>query len=84
MSVFSVGGNAGFAIGPLFVTAVLAATGTRGTPLLALPALVTGVAVYAVRRHDGHTAASGGPAGKTAGPGSRCSSRRVTRPGSFV
>jgi hypothetical protein len=53
MSVFSVGGNAGFAIGPLFVTAVLAATGTRGTPLLAAPALVTGIAVYAVLRYDG-------------------------------
>jgi len=56
MSIFSVGGNAGFAIGPLFVAAVLAVTGTRGTPVLALPALITGVAVYAVLRHGGHIA----------------------------
>lgn len=61
MSVFSVGGNAGFAIGPLFVAAVLTATGTRGTSILALPALITGVAVYAVLRHSGHSAAPGRP-----------------------
>jgi FSR family fosmidomycin resistance protein-like MFS transporter len=69
MSVFSVGGNADFAIGPLFVVAVLAATGTRGTPLLALPALIAGVAVYAVLRHDGHTTASERPGERrAAGP----------------
>ncbi len=66
MSVFSVGGNAGFAIGPLFVVAVLAATGTRGTPLLALPALVTGTAVHAVLRHGGHSVSSK-PGGRRAG-----------------
>ena len=66
MSVFSVGGNAGFAAGPLLVAAVLATTGTRGTPVLAVPALITGVAVYAVLRHGGHTA-SGKPAGRRDG-----------------
>lgn len=30
MSVFSIGGNAGFATDPLFVAAVLTATGARG------------------------------------------------------
>lgn len=67
MSVFSVGGNAGFAIGPLFVTAVLAATGTRGIPFLAVPALITGVAVYAVLRRSGHRPASRKPSGHQAG-----------------
>jgi len=65
MSIFSVGGNAGFAIGPLFVAAVLVVTGTRGTPVLALPALITGVAVYAVLRHGGHIA-SRKPGGRRA------------------
>lgn len=46
MSVFSIGGNAGFATGPLFVTAVLTATGARGILFLAVPAVTTGVAVY--------------------------------------
>jgi MFS transporter, FSR family, fosmidomycin resistance protein len=46
MSIFSVGGNLGFAIGPLFVTAVLIPAGTHGTVFLTIPALVTGVVVY--------------------------------------
>jgi FSR family fosmidomycin resistance protein-like MFS transporter len=41
MSWFSVGGNAGIALGPLVVTPVLLATRLPGTPLLALPAIVT-------------------------------------------
>ena len=39
MSVFSVGGNVGFAIGPLFVSAVLVVAGLRGTVFLAVPAV---------------------------------------------
>ena len=66
MSVFSVGGNAGFAAGPLFVAAVLGATGTKGTPVLAVPALITGVTVYAALRHGDHTAAPGKPSGRQA------------------
>jgi MFS transporter, FSR family, fosmidomycin resistance protein len=46
MSVFAVGGNAGFAIGPLFASAVLIAVGTRGTVFLAVPALVTGAIMF--------------------------------------
>jgi MFS transporter, FSR family, fosmidomycin resistance protein len=46
MSIFSVGGNLGFAIGPLLVTAILIPAGTRGTVFLTVPALVTGVVVY--------------------------------------
>jgi MFS transporter, FSR family, fosmidomycin resistance protein len=41
MSWFSVGGNVGIALGPLVVSPVLLATGLRGTPLLAIPAVVT-------------------------------------------
>jgi FSR family fosmidomycin resistance protein-like MFS transporter len=49
MSWFSVGGNVGIALGPLVVTPVLLATGLRGTPLLAIPAVVMAV-LLATRR----------------------------------
>jgi len=45
MSLFTVGGMAGFAIGPLMITPVLIAFGTRGSVILALPVLVTALAV---------------------------------------
>ncbi len=38
MSVFSVGGNAGFALGPLVATGVLLTAGLRGSALLVIPA----------------------------------------------
>jgi FSR family fosmidomycin resistance protein-like MFS transporter len=41
MSWFSVGGNAGIALGPPIVTPILLATRLPGTPLLAVPAIVT-------------------------------------------
>jgi MFS transporter, FSR family, fosmidomycin resistance protein len=40
MSWFSVGGNAGIALGPVIVTPILLATRLDGTPLLAVPAVV--------------------------------------------
>ena len=40
MSVFALGGNVGYALGPLLATPVLLITGVRGTPLLTLPILV--------------------------------------------
>ena len=40
MSWFSLGGNVGFAAGPMLVTAVLGVTGLFGTPLLAVPAVI--------------------------------------------
>jgi len=43
MSLFALGGNTGFAIGPLFATPVLLATGVRGTGLLVVPAAVMAV-----------------------------------------
>jgi MFS transporter, FSR family, fosmidomycin resistance protein len=49
MSWFSVGGNAGIALGPIIVTPILLATRLHGTPLLALPAVAM-AAVLAVRR----------------------------------
>jgi MFS transporter, FSR family, fosmidomycin resistance protein len=49
MSWFSVGGTAGIALGPLVVTPVLLVTGLRGTPLLALPAVLT-ASLLAIRR----------------------------------
>jgi MFS transporter, FSR family, fosmidomycin resistance protein len=49
MSWFSVGGTAGVALGPLVVTPVLLVTGLRGTPLLALPAVLT-ASLLAIRR----------------------------------
>ncbi len=49
MSWFSVGGNVGIALGPLVVTPVLLATGLRGTPLLAIPAVAMAV-LLATRR----------------------------------
>jgi MFS transporter, FSR family, fosmidomycin resistance protein len=49
MSWFSVGGNAGIALGPVIVTPVLLATRLDGTPLLAVPAVVM-AGVLAVRR----------------------------------
>lgn len=40
MSVFALGGNAGFALGALIATPLLLATGLRGTMLLIIPAVV--------------------------------------------
>jgi MFS transporter, FSR family, fosmidomycin resistance protein len=49
MSWFTVGGNAGIALGPVIVTPVLLATRLHGTPLLALPAVIMAT-VLAIRR----------------------------------
>jgi FSR family fosmidomycin resistance protein-like MFS transporter len=40
MSIFTLGGNIGYALGPLLATPVLLVTGVRGTVLLILPVLV--------------------------------------------
>jgi FSR family fosmidomycin resistance protein-like MFS transporter len=47
MSFFSVGGNAGFALGPVLVTPLALAFGLAGTPLVAL--LPAAVALYQLR-----------------------------------
>lgn len=54
MGWFSLGGNAGFAVAPVLVTAVVAGAGLAGTPLLGLPAAIGAVlCVSAVRRLGG-------------------------------
>jgi FSR family fosmidomycin resistance protein-like MFS transporter len=50
MSVFALGGNLGFALGPLLVTPIVASGGLAATPLLALPALVGAVLMLVVVR----------------------------------
>jgi MFS transporter, FSR family, fosmidomycin resistance protein len=45
MSLFTVGGMAGFAAGPLLITPTLIAFGTRGAMLLALPVVIMSLAV---------------------------------------
>jgi MFS transporter, FSR family, fosmidomycin resistance protein len=70
MSFFSVGGTAGIALGPLVVTPVLLATGLAGTPLLALPAVVT-AALLAARKpwRRAHAAAQRTAQRRPAAPG---------------
>ncbi|MEV7023679.1 MFS transporter [Kitasatospora sp. NPDC093558] len=50
MSWFSVGGNVGFALAPVLVSAVVAAGGLRATPFLVVPALVGSVLCVVVLR----------------------------------
>lgn len=47
MSVFAVGGNVGYALGPLVATPVLLAFGVEGTVLLVLPALAAAAVLLA-------------------------------------
>ena len=55
MSYFSVGGNAGFALGPLAVLLILAIGGISATPLLVIPgAAVAALLVLDVGRFKGH------------------------------
>jgi len=46
MRWFAVGGNLGFAIGPIFATAVIGAWGLHGSLFAALPVCVTGALVF--------------------------------------
>lgn len=67
MGWFSLGGNLGFAVAPLLVTAVVAAGGLRLTPLLVLPALVGAVLCLPVLRAlERQREAAGDSAGTTA------------------
>jgi FSR family fosmidomycin resistance protein-like MFS transporter len=51
MSLFSLGGNAGFALGPILVTALVLTLGLRGTLLLAvIPAIVAVVIAHELPR----------------------------------
>lgn len=65
MSWFSVGGNIGFALGPVLVTPVLAFGGLGWSPLLAVPALVGGaLTMVALRGVHGAAASATAPAGR--------------------
>ena len=46
MSMFSVGGNIGFALGPLVMTALLVAAGLKGTPAIMVPLGVTALLFF--------------------------------------
>src|SRR4051794_20015821 len=60
MSFFSVGGNAGFALGPVLVTPLALAFGLNGTPLVAvLPAAVAILVAREVPRLKGFRPANG-------------------------
>ncbi len=50
MSFFSMGGTAGFAVGPLMATGLMLAFGVRGALLLALPALGMGAVLFSQLR----------------------------------
>jgi FSR family fosmidomycin resistance protein-like MFS transporter len=52
MSLFSVGGNAGFAAGPVLTTALLAWMGLRGSVLLVIPSAVMAPVLFLKFRHD--------------------------------
>jgi FSR family fosmidomycin resistance protein-like MFS transporter len=58
MGWFSFGGNAGFALAPLLVFAVMATGGLRASPLLVVPALVGAVLCAAAVRSAGSGAGS--------------------------
>jgi len=65
MSLFTVGGMVGFAIGPLLITPTLIAFGTRGASMLAVPVMIMGAIVtWQLPRitavHVLHQARSGG------------------------
>lgn len=47
MAVFALGGNAGYALGPLITTPVLLLAGVRGTPLLIIPAALMAILLLA-------------------------------------
>ncbi|MEU6037693.1 MFS transporter [Actinomadura sp. NPDC047616] len=59
MGWFSLGGNIGFAVAPLMVTAVIATGGLRLSPLLVVPALAGSVLCLPVLRALGKTARPG-------------------------
>jgi FSR family fosmidomycin resistance protein-like MFS transporter len=53
MSIFSVGGSAGFALGPLLVAAAVVPLGLRGTPLLMVLPVVAAIALAILLRRSG-------------------------------
>ena len=66
MSIFGVGGQLGFAIGPLITTAILLFWSLQGTLLLALPAILVGI--FLTWRISQFSVYVGGAAPKRSGP----------------
>jgi FSR family fosmidomycin resistance protein-like MFS transporter len=74
MSIFALGGNAGFALGPLAATGALALLGLRGSALLCVPAVMLAIAYIIMWRSLKEAApepahASGGAALSVSSPG---------------
>lgn len=68
MSLFSIGGNGGFVLGPLLATACLGAFGLTGTTVFAILAVITAsILVWSIARM-GATKKVGAAAGGKAGP----------------
>lgn len=69
MSLFSIGGNGGFVLGPLLATACLGAFGLPGTTIFAVLAVMTaGTLVWSIARMEStKKAAAGGKAGPAMG-----------------
>jgi FSR family fosmidomycin resistance protein-like MFS transporter len=53
MSLFSIGGNLGYGLGPLVITACIAWLGLRGAYVVAIPAVVVAAALVALRPYLG-------------------------------
>ena len=66
MSLFSIGGNGGFVLGPLLATACLGAFGLPGTTIFAVLAVVTaGTLVWSIARMGATKKANAGAGGKS-------------------
>lgn len=87
MSYFSIGGNAGFALGPLLVLVALHVGGLNAAPLLALPCLVVAAVLARDARRTPACADDGAPlvgAGVAQwGPFVRLSAAAVSRTAAF-
>jgi FSR family fosmidomycin resistance protein-like MFS transporter len=71
MSLFSIGGNLGFALGPIATTALVAAFGLRGGLLVAVPCVVVAGALLASARYLGGFAVDAGAVRGGAGADNR-------------
>lgn len=74
MSIFLIGGNMGFAVGPLLAGALFAAVGARGTGVLPVLSIVLATALYLSLSRASFPAASND---RAAAPASGSSSREV-------
>ncbi|MBO0689411.1 MAG: MFS transporter [Candidatus Dormibacteraeota bacterium] len=79
MSIFSVGGNLGFALGPFVATPVLLVLGLDGGWLLAVPGVAIAVALVVALPLVTGTAPSGAPSGAPSSPAPAEPTRPATR-----